>query len=320
LNTANGLVSATLYNGTNVQLVLDSELTNTNYLLHVQNVKNLSYVPDTIAATNVTGKLFGWEMAANILTTLASAFAYGDQMHVVGSGGDIFNSSDQFEFVYRTVTNDFDFSVCLGSFGQSDVAAKAGLMAREITDPSGPLDTDRNVMVASFPPPPGRNQNLFQFREATGAAAIALAAPRPDSTYPSNWFRLARTGSVFSGYCSSNNVDWIFVGSVDSSTNTAGAYGSEVRLGLAVSSHNASLVNEAIFSNFGVTPIPLLISVTVSGGNAVLSWPGGDLGSTLQATPSITPPVVWTNVPGSTTTNVITIPVGPGNSFFRLMK
>ena len=255
-----------------------------------------------------------------ISPTDGQAFAVGDKIHIFASGADIFGTGDQFEFVYKTVTNDFDYSVCLESEGQTDVAAKAGLMVREISDPTAPSLDDRNFMVASFPPPPGRNQNLFQYRETTGATAVALASPRPDSTFPTNWFRLTRTGATFSGYCSSNSLDWVFLGSLDTSTNAAGAYASEVRIGLAVSSHNTTLVNEAVFSNFGVAKSRVPLSVSLAGGNVILSWPAPGLGLILQATPSLTSPITWTNVPDTTGTNLIELPLGSGESYFRLVQ
>ena len=48
----------------------------------------------------------------------------------------------------------------------------------------------------------------------------------------------------------------------------------------------------------------------------VLSWQ--PLGATLQATPSLTSPVVWTNVPGSTSITTLTVPTGSGSLFYRM--
>ncbi len=324
LNTPNVIYAATQISPTNIQLSLDSVLTVSNYTLQVQGVQNLSYVPDTIVTTNVPGKTFGFDAATAVIIDPANgqAFALGDKIHIFASGADIFGTSDQFEYVYKNFTNDFDVSVCLESEGQSDPAAKAGLMVREINDPSGPGPADRMVMVASFPPDPGRAQNLFEYREDTFGTAVSPTDNRPGSTFPNNWLRLVRTGSMFSTYFSSNNADWVFMGSVDSSTNAAGAYAANVWVGLAVTSHNASLVNEAVFSNFGTTqsaPAPAEISIGQSGGNLVLSWPASSVGFTLQATPSLTPPVTWTNVPDTSGTNTIQIPIGSGTSFFRLV-
>ena len=323
LSTTNAVISATQVTSTNILLGLDSALVVTNFTVHVQGVKNLSYVPDTIVATNVPAMGYGFQetVAIDTATAYQPPFASLGKIKVYASGADIFNAADAFEFVYIQVTNDFDFSVCLESFQETDVAAKAGLMVREILDPVTVGDNERNFMVESFPPDPGRAQNLIQWREDTGATAIALATPRPASTVPTNWVRLTRVGSVFSGYTSPNNLDWTYIGSVDSATNALGAYGPGVRVGLAATAHNAALVTEAVFSGFGVPKPHMYLSVTnLSGGATLVSWPLAGVGLHLQATPSLTPPSVWTNVPGSTATNYIVVPSGAGASYYRLTQ
>jgi hypothetical protein len=54
--------------------------------VQVQGVQNLSYVPDTIATTNVPGKTFGFDAAASVIIDPANgqAFALGDKIHMVG--------------------------------------------------------------------------------------------------------------------------------------------------------------------------------------------------------------------------------------------
>ena len=174
-------------------------------------------------------------------------------------------------------------------------------------------------MATSFPPAPGRDVNLFQYREATDATAVAVAEPRPAASYPANWLRLQRSGSVLSSYCGTNGLDWTPIAAVDSSTNIAGAYPSIIRVGLAVTGHNTTgALTEAVMSSYGTTKIRPALTVAHTGGQFELSWPLSSLGWTLQATPSLTTPTVWTNVPGSTTTNLIYAPSGAGNSFFRL--
>src|SRR6267143_17887 len=53
---------------------------------------------------------------------------------IVASGTDIGGTSDQFHFFYQIFSKDFDVSVRLESLDNSDVWAKAGLMARETLD------------------------------------------------------------------------------------------------------------------------------------------------------------------------------------------
>lgn len=323
LNTANLVVGATLVTPTNVLLTLDSPLTNSTFSVHVQSVRDLAYVPNIVTPTNVPGVAIGFFEAFRLGNiTNGSAYAYGTngQVRVYADGSDIFGTQDNGEFVYKYMTGDFDVSIQLESFLITDPAAKAGLMARGIQDATYPLFADRFYMVAGFTADATRNNNFVQYREDNDVAALAPAAPRPGATYPTNWLRLKRVGSVFMGFSGPNGLDWTPMTFVDSSTNASGAYPDTIRVGLAVTSHNAAQTTEAIFSNFGRAVDRGALRVTPAGTDAVVSWGVGALGATLQATPDLTPPVTWTNVPGSAATNVIYWPSGSGNSYFRLIQ
>lgn len=321
LSSSNLVQTATLVTLTNVLLGLDSPITNSSYTLRVQSVQDLAFIPNVVATTNVPGVAIGFEESVRTLITNGSAFAFGTntQIKVYADGVDIFGTLDQFQYVYKYLTGDFDLSVRLESLQITDPAAKAGIMARDIVDPTFVLFDDRYYMVAGFSPDPTRNNNFTQYREQSGTAAVAPGAPRPAATYPNNWLRLKRTGSVMQGYSGPNGQSWTPMTAVDSSTNAAGAYPATIRVGLAVTSHNAAQTTEAVFSNFGNASERVLLSAVASGSDLVLSWPPGT-GATLQATPALTPPVTWTNVPGSDTTNLMQVPIGSANGFFRLVK
>src|SRR4029077_15560886 len=111
--------------------------------------------------------------------------------------------------------------------------------------------------------------NFSQYREDFNGTAVAPAAPRPGATYPTNWLRLKRTGSIMQGYSGPNGLDWSPLTAVDSATNAAGAYPSVIRLGLAVTAHNAALTTEAIFSNFGKAIDRGSLSITPSGTDVI---------------------------------------------------
>ncbi len=322
ISTGQHVSSGVPMSPTNMLLTLDAPLTAPNYSVQVKNVKDLAYVPNVVVTTNVPGTAWGFQDSASVIITDGSAFAFGTQIKVYASGTDIFGTADQFHFVYREVTGDFDYSVMLQSFLTTQEAAKAGIMMREINEPSIAFPGDRFAMVASFPPvAPGRNQNFFQYRDATDATAVAVATPRLPATYPNNWLRLKRSGSVISSYSGATGLDWTFIAAVDSATNTAGAYPATVRLGLAVTSHAAGVITEAVASNYGLAKERPALTVTQSGNNVVLTWPASGLGWTLQATPSLAAPDLnWTNVPGSASTTSVTLPIGSGNQFFRLVE
>ena len=93
-----------------------------------------------------------------------------------------------------------------------------------------------------------------------------------------------------------------------------------MRVGLAVTAHNtAGLTTEALFSNFSTTPPERgVLTNVVSGANLIISWQASLIGAELDSTGSLTPPATWTLVPGSTLTNVVYVPFGATNTFFRL--
>ncbi len=79
----------------------------------------------------------------------------------------------------------------------------------------------------------------------------------------------------------------------------------------------------AVVSTSTVNPTPTTITVTTVGNNMTLSWPLDHTGWTLQVqTNSITTGVSnnWVDVPGSTATNVVIVPLVPANPtvFYRL--
>jgi hypothetical protein len=320
ISTGQRISYATAVSTTNIQLELETPITTPTFSVQVRNVKDLAYVPNVVVTTNVLGTAWGFLDSASITITNGSAFAFADKIKIYASGTDIFGTADQFQYVFTEVTGDFDYAVMLESFLITDPAAKAGLMAREINDPSYVFVGDRHFMSAAFTADPTRNNNFVEYREETGGTTFAPGAPRPGATYPTNWLRLKRTGSVLQGFSGPNGLDWSPMTAVDSSTNVAGPYPATVRLGLAVTSHNAAAITETVFSKFGVAKERPFLTVTPAGTEVALSWPASGIGWTLQATPSLATPTVWTNVPGSSTTNLIYKTSTQGDCFFRLSQ
>jgi len=65
------------------------------------------------------------------------------------------------------------------------------------------------------------------------------------------------------------------------------------------------------------------LSITISGGSLVISWPTSAVGFNLESTTNLNPPVVWTPVSSPAPVivgdrYVVTLPIGGGNKFFRL--
>jgi hypothetical protein len=88
-------------------------------------------------------------------------------------------------------------------------------------------------------------QSCFQYRSATSGttntnAKLAATAPR--------WVRLTRVGNLLTGSISTDGTVWTDVGSATISM------GSEIYIGLAVTSHDNTQTCETIFDSVTVVP------------------------------------------------------------------
>jgi PKD repeat protein len=154
---------------------------------------------------------------------------------VSGGGVDIWNGSDQFRFVYRTLDGNGEIIARVGSLQNADPWTKAAVMIRE--DLVGTAPNAAAVVT------PG-NGMIFQSRVTRGGISTSIkgfagAAPQ--------WIRLVRSGNTLSGYYSVNGTAWTLMGS------STVAMASRVYIGLAVTSHNPSVSASATFTNVTTT-------------------------------------------------------------------
>ncbi|HKQ39755.1 MAG TPA: PA14 domain-containing protein [Verrucomicrobiae bacterium] len=181
---------------------------------------------------------------------------------VIGGGADIFGTADTGRFDSRTITGDFDARVRVRDLTLTGTAsgpntAKAGLMLRATAATDSPT-----IWLLGNAPPPGRDLIEPGYR-ATAAGATTVWANNITTIHmPDMWVRLARAGNTVTEYASSNNVDWVTVGS----TNTT--LPQTALLGVAVTAHNnvAGLASTGRFSNFSISqPLAdLAVSQTAS--------------------------------------------------------
>src|SRR5207237_4863582 len=174
---------------------------------------------------------------------------------VSGSGSDIWNASDQFHYVWQTVSGDGSVSAQVISQTNTNAWAKAGVMLRQSTDPGAPF---YGAVVT-----PGNGLSV-QYRTAQGATA--LEAVRPAGTVPV-YLQVARAGSTYTAYTSSDGVSWTAV----AGSSVTLSLSSTVLAGLAVTSHNTAALSTATFNAVKVgatapaspTPAPTRTSTPV---------------------------------------------------------
>ena len=169
---------------------------------------------------------------------------------ISAGGADIWNKADQFHFVFRAMSGDFDVAVRVESFTPAHLYSKAGLMIRES------LDADSaHLMFLVFSSDAPRNNNLgayeIQFRPTAGAGCQGIypavrppASPEFPAAYPNSWLRVARRGNQFSAFASTDGKTWrLFGGQVLPLANT-------VKVGPALTSHNPEVAAQAAFRDY----------------------------------------------------------------------
>ncbi|MDE3099724.1 MAG: fibronectin type III domain-containing protein [Verrucomicrobiota bacterium] len=182
---------------------------------------------------------------------------------VSGSGSDIWNSSDQFNYAYESVLGDQTVIARVVSENGTDGYAKAGVMIRE----SSAADAvEASVLLTPT------NGVAMEIRPATGASSINMTG-WIRNVLPPQWVSVVRSGDTFSGYYSADGSSWTLI----ASTNLSMA--SSELAGLAVTSHYVLSANTATFDNVSINapqPQPPAAPsglISVSGDSQVaLNW------------------------------------------------
>jgi regulation of enolase protein 1 (concanavalin A-like superfamily) len=171
--------------------------------------------------------------------TLSGSATYDNGLFTVtGAGSDIWNTQDQFHFVYQPMTGDLQITAQVRSLADTDEWAKAGVMIRES------LAADSRHVSAFLTPGHGY---AFQHRLETGGASQHTDA---GSGAAPGWVRLTRRGSAVEAFRSSDGMMWTSTGFVDNSL------GSTVYVGVAVTSHNAGTLTTATVDELSVAGTP----------------------------------------------------------------
>ncbi|MDB6027165.1 MAG: hypothetical protein JWM68_3388 [Verrucomicrobiales bacterium] len=148
-----------------------------------------------------------------------------------GSGDDIWNAADAFQYVYQPLSGDGEITARIVSVQNSDPWAKVGVMIRE----SLAANSKHAFTLLS-----AGNGLAFQRRTGTGSTSDSTTGPSVGAPY---WVRLNRTGSSLTSYTSSNGINWSILGSASIPMSNA------VQIGLAVTSHNNTNFNNAVFDH-----------------------------------------------------------------------
>jgi hypothetical protein len=152
---------------------------------------------------------------------------------MTGSGDDIWGGSDEFHFAFKMLSGPGSIIAKVESVENTDDWAKAGVMIREMLD-----ENSKHAMMAVTP----GNGVWFGWRKEEGKESYSQK--QADITAP-HWVKLEREISgIIRAYHSSKGSTWQVLGAPQYILMNRDVY-----IGLALTSHDADLTCEAVFSN-----------------------------------------------------------------------
>jgi hypothetical protein len=162
---------------------------------------------------------------------------------ITASGADIWNDADEFHYAFKTLTGVGTIVAQVLSVDNTDPWAKAGVMIRETLEPGSKFAA---VYIT-----PG-NGCRFQARgdtETNATSDTSIATDEQKAITSPYWVKLERdvTGNMRGYYSSDGNAWQLMV------WRPSISMGSNVYIGLVVTSHNAAATCEAKFSNVTIT-------------------------------------------------------------------
>ena len=176
----------------------------------------------------------GWSHADVGATGATGAASFGNGTYTVsGAGADVWGTADAFHYAYRSLTGDGSIVARVTSVQNVNAWTKAGVMMRNSLSASAA----QAFQLVAFSPTKG-----VPFQRRTSDGDISSSTPGSQSTAP-RWVKLVRSGNTITGYESADGTTWTLVGS------DTFVMGTNVLVGLGVSSHVAGTTASATFDN-----------------------------------------------------------------------
>jgi hypothetical protein len=176
---------------------------------------------------------------------------------MTASGADITGTADQFHIAYKTLNGAGSIVARVDSLQNTNAWAKAGVMIRET------LDAGSKHAFACVTP-----ENGVASEGRTAVDGASFSTNQTGITAP-HWVKLERDAAGnFTVSHSANGTTWE---AVENSIPTNIPMTSDVYIGLALTSHDAALTCQAVFSNVTTT------------GNVSGQWAHQDIGITSNA-------------------------------------
>jgi regulation of enolase protein 1 (concanavalin A-like superfamily) len=192
---------------------------------------------DHVSAAQIAPLPQGWTASdVGSVGVAGSAQESAGTFTVSGAGADVWSTADAFHYAYTPLSGDGSIVARVDSVENVAAWTKAGVMIRASLDPGSP----QAFMLISA----GKG---LAFQRRVAAGGLSTSTPGDAPTAP-QWVKLVRDGQTISAWASADGVAWMFVGQ-DTFSMAANAY-----VGLAVSSHDATRLARATFTNVTRTP------------------------------------------------------------------
>jgi len=170
-----------------------------------------------------------------------------DTLTVGAAGVDIWNTADDFRFVYKRLSGDGSITAKVNSVLDVHEWTKAGIMIREN------LSVD-STNALSFVTPQGRVGS--QWRVDAFSTTVSTRSQNNGTITLPTWVRVTRTGNLFKGEHSTDGVTWLPMvreDLPDEPTEREIFMIPDVYIGLAVTSHVTGKSTVAVFSDVTTT-------------------------------------------------------------------
>jgi hypothetical protein len=186
-----------------------------------------------------TGALPGGWLSADVgdVGQQGSASSVSAAFTVAGAGADVWGTEDAFHFVYQPMPDgNVDLMARIDSVSSTQAFAKAGVMIRQSLDPGAAR------VILDVKPDGGVE---LMVRSTSGDITQFVAGVQ--GAFPI-WLKLSRYGDTVTGFAF-DGASWVGVGSVTLPLANS-------LLGLAVTSHDPSALNTAVFGGVTLSHLP----------------------------------------------------------------
>ena len=226
----------------------------------------------TSPSFTVTALPSGWaDGDVGAVSQAGSATFSSGTFTVTGAGAGIGGTADAMHFVYQTLVGDGSIIARLTNLqsAPNSFFGGAGVMIRETLNPAS---ADASVFDGYY--------NVYLYTEDrpwTGATASLIQGPYVNAL--PYWLQLVRSGNTFTGYVSSDGVNWTQNGASATVTMAQTVY-----VGLTVS--GGSLLQNATFDSVSInstaTPAPVItgVSTTTASVGTQVEVTGNNFGAT----------------------------------------